>query len=54
MSIKKCIKEFEIKGIPFIIGCLIVGYISGQNYDFALSASLIFGLLALTKQVKLI
>ncbi len=54
MSIKKYIKEFEIKGAPFIIGGFIGGYISGQNYEFALSASLIFGILALTKQVKLI
>jgi hypothetical protein len=46
--------KFKIKGATFVLGATIGGYLSGGNYEFAISALIIFTTLSITKQVEFI
>jgi len=46
--------QFKISAIPFVGTSFVYAYFSGDGYQFALASLIIFVMLLITKQVKLI
>ena len=46
--------KFKITGVPFVLGMVLYAFFTDGSYDLSVFAAIVFAILALTKQVKLI